>query len=267
MHYQFRWWYAAGMAFVILCAGYVWDLHPCLGRLRELRAREKQMTEKRTYLREFQPRRSLHKDLSEIRLTSELNQIHAYLMLVRKHGLQLQKIRMNTLHQAGKVERLHTHVSVLGGFRALYSFLAEINGLDFLAVIEDFTSQPGRDGRLMLVLDILSLGTVISHASRLIPPLYAENARDPFCSASENNVLETSYLRAGAAVPLNQIRMTGYVRRGRWGQAIVAMPGDKVSVIETGVILGKERGIVTEISRDHVILKLTDGRRYILKMF
>lgn len=266
MQYSLRWWYAAGIILLLSLTGFIWDWYPGLKHLHDLRAQETQATAERLSLQEKALRKKVRIAGQNRRLASELNRIHVLMKLVHDSGVVLQQVKLLD-DPLGKYSRLRIHLSILGTFSVLNAFLAALHGLQILVVIENFTWQYNGADELQLALDILSPAAISNDSGGKFLAFAVSGVRDPFCAAQQTPIPGSSQLHASLSVPLAQIRMTGFMKHGARIMAIVAMPENKVIVIEPGVILGKEHGKVSTITRDHVVVRLPQGRQFIVKMF
>src|SRR5262249_15969597 len=90
---------------------------------------------------------------------------------------------------------------------------------------------------------------------------------NPFCSPQNMSKWNGNDESNNAvSVPLNQIKMIGYLQKGEHRQALVLLPNSVMKTVEPGFLLGSEKGEVVAVNRKQVVVRLADGRGVILTL-
>lgn len=246
---------------VFFVMGYVYDIHPLVTHVAELNKAEINANKKLLAMAEqkknIQPEifNNQHVDKSEL---SDVSQLIAF---IHSSGLIIQTSSFLSSSQ-NKVMHL-----VLGGdYQQLLNFLDVLEKQTEPSTLQNFSYKLTEKNDLLVTMDVL-LSKQIRHLQEINGRDDFVSRHNPFCVTENiNKWMGEADVNAALSAPIEHIKMVGFLQRGKRRQALVMLPNSIVRTVEPGFLLGSESGVVVAINSDKTLVKLPNGRVFVLAL-
>lgn len=241
--YRYRWWWLISLNLIIMVFIYLAHIQPGSNRIKDL---NKQIAlliidiNKHKKLQLMSAKRSVS--------TSKLEEIARLSEIASASTVVVQSVQVHSQT---------LHLQLQGEFKHIVNFIQQLKIRDYPASIVEYAYQtPGR-------MDL----TILLHSQTYPQSMRVElnNAaiHSPFCNANEEELIFTE---KNFTVPVSTMRMMGYLQQGTRHFAMLALPNGSVIDVFPQSLIGKERGLVTTVARDHIEVMLSGGQRIVLNM-
>ncbi|TAK78358.1 MAG: hypothetical protein EPO11_01320, partial [Gammaproteobacteria bacterium] len=123
--------------------------------------------------------------------------------------------------------------------------------------LQNFSYQSTETDQFIFTMNIVLLKSPVD-----VQSVKFVQMNNPFCryETAKNDVVRAQ------SVVLEQIKMVGYLQQGERNQALLLLPTGAVIAVDPGAIVGKEKGTVTDIQSEKVIITLPHQKQFILEM-
>jgi hypothetical protein len=256
MHYQLRWLYLVIINLTLLAISYICDIQPKLQQLSELRHAEKKLIKNLSFASSLAEKSQNIKNVTSISKKSEWEKIQVLITRMHANGLMIREISAS--------ERAMNWV-VEGNLQQWYLFILSLETLNHLIHVRDFSCKLNEKNNLVFIMDILQSREYIYPLSkqRMSKQRKKPNALQysfcppegmPYSLSQSDNV----------SVSIQQMKMVGYLHNSQRTQALVLLPNKMMLKVAQGEHLGREHAVITEIYKDKMIAKLSDGTHVVL---
>lgn len=258
-HYQWRWIYLAIINSLLLAMSCVYDFQPMLAQINELNQREVILIKKLSIEKSLHKKhqRSKNKVLAKKTIWSKIQDINA-----RAHITGLQIRSMNFL-PSKNAAYVRLHLVAEADFAQWYAFILHLQKLDHYISIQDFSCKLNEKNKLVFI------SYMLLYDNHVYPSYvkYAESkgVHNLFC-VLDSVFAETSDSVDLYSVPIQQIKMVGYLQDQRHHQALILLPNQMMLSVMTGMRIGKERAKIIEIHKDKMIATFPDAKRIELQL-
>lgn len=233
---------------------YIYDTHPLRVRVAELHEAEIKANKKLFAMtarsKIIQPEISGHLDKNELRDISQ------FISFIQSSGLIIQAsdLRNNTVH-----------ITLSGNYSRLFALIQALEKQQDLFALQDFSYKLTENNDLLATMDVSLLSQV--HSVREINN-HEDKRHNPFCITENiNKWLEKDDINAALSVPIERIKMVGFLQHGSHSQALVMLPDSVMRTVEPGFLLGSEKGVVIAVHRSQTLVELPGGRTVALNLF
>lgn len=241
--YQYRWWWLISFNLISMVIIYFANVQPAYNRIENLNKNIAQLTIDISKLK-----KSSLVPVKPVASNSKLEEIARLSAIASASNVVVQSVQIHS--QA-------LHLQLQGEFKHMVYFIHQLKTQAYPASIVEYSYQsPGR-------MDL----TILLHSqpySRPVNDAFNHAAiHSPFCDASEEELI---FSEKNFTAPVSTMRMMGYLQQGNRHFAMLALPNGSVIDVFPQSLIGKERGLVTTITRDHVEVMLSNGQHVVLKM-
>jgi Tfp pilus assembly protein PilO len=268
MNYKYRWFYSVFMVISIMTLGYLYELQPLLSQIKTLRLDERGAKSQLDKLSQLAKQEAA---VNEGKWAAQQHSQSGFLAdlfeLVNSSGLKLQSVRFAMPQEFSVMGVDMAHLTVKGGFAEISSFIFSIANQPSPILMTDFSYKSVDGSQLLMTMDILALKVNLKKL-----PLYGDEAgfadvHNPFCAlSSAMPVSQEDAVSKMQSTLLRQIKMVGYLHQAPRSSALVQLPNSVVMEVGLGNVIGRERGIVTNVERDFMQVMLSDHSKYLMKM-
>lgn len=259
-HYPYRWFYAVSVSATIFVSAYIYQIQAEWNRLEYFQAEEMHLNERLSLLQQNAQRKTKmikQNHWTIIPLKDQASILSDFFALADSYGLTIHSVR-NAIQEKNIKQNMVIYFSMSGSFSKMMSFVVSLNSRYFTAYLTHFSLMLDKQYQLILHAEIkLFQGAVLSIVRANVQnqtPIVGS----PFCPFSKGtNILST---------PLMQIKMRGLLQRGDERQAFVSLPDHALVAVKQGDLLGREHGMLIDISHDHLVVLLPNHHRLMLSM-
>lgn len=246
MLYQYRWWHAAGLLLILVVIGYGYDFYPLQNQIYELKQSEIHLQEKLINTPLFPAKMSAE----NIKISGENTLVNA----IHVSGLTIQTIHLLPNDQS---ENIVMHVDMRGSYQQWIALMNALEQKKQLISVQNFSCKSTEKNNLQIGIDVLLMqnAQVISYQQEV------KSQNNPFCTRDNVDQWLNQSVDEVLLSPITQIKMVGYLQLGTHSQALMLLPNNVMRTIEMGSLLGVERGVVVAIYREHVVVRMRDGKK------
>jgi hypothetical protein len=255
--YQYRWWLAIFLGVSLCLVDYIYQLRPLMIKLQELSAAEIVLREKLTAVKNISKKLSSKHELIQATNNAsknKLNRMDALLVFMQSSGLNVEAIN---------IENDFIHLLLKGDYQQLFFLIDKLSQQHNFVTLKNFSYKALENNLLITLVVSLEgdgLNKNITHKQTTI-----KNRFNPFCSTySMDKWLERDDGKEIFQTPLAEIKMIGCLQLGERKQALLLFPNGAMKTVESGFVLGAEKGRVMEVDKDHVVVKLKDQKMFVL---
>lgn len=269
MHYRYRWFYAAAISLLLAASGYYEIIKPGLHQLFLLNMTENDLTEKIRLSKRLGSQTSI-KPNSKQGVRQESHQMEfnwLYDLIARMHvsGLSVETINIVPAQLQRQTNGSMARLVVHGDFLQLMSLLFDTSKGDFSTRLQDFDIKVTEQDKLRVTMNVLPSAYHFQYddTSLLNTHTDGQEMRNSFCLPKKiDSAARANDLGELSKVPLELIRMVGYMQQGERNEALVLLPDNNVIAVELRSVIGKEHGVVAAIQHNHILVKLPDGKKW-----
>jgi hypothetical protein len=247
MIYAHRWLCVLVFSGVLSAILYAYTISPLLIELDNLRQSENDAAKK------IMSMKRKPAQIHSLEKKNNLDGLNELLASLEMSGLKVQSVDEVLERQNGVAIRLLLH----GNYQ---HWVAWMSGLDQQAGavrLKDFSCKPLANDELQILVKMEFYEDKWSavHFHSDVAALH-----HPFCKTHHVWLMQSN-AREILLSPLEQIKMAGYLQLGHRRAALLILPSGVMSMIEEGVVIGKEKGVVVKIERERVVVELAQGKR------
>jgi hypothetical protein len=269
MQYKYRWYYAVGISFSFLIAGFFYDEAPRWIQMTALQEKERKIREELLHLKQFVSRYPAEVDevLHSHGLKDNIQPIYweDIFTLAYESGLAIQSFNLLPqpllgLHNINKVRLV-----MRGDFLQMVAFMEAITkqANSKVIVVTDFSYKFSPQKKFIINMDVMlvqnKLPMTVAHQS------INYKAYNPFCGSAKDITYHYD-IEELQRISLDQIKMIGYLQQTSHVSAIVASPSGGVFSIDLNTKLGVEQGVVIDIQRQYLMVKVNEKEERYIKM-
>jgi hypothetical protein len=250
MQYKYRWYYAAGIMLIVMWLSLFYFIIPKWDEAAALLSTEEQLTLNLTAIKQFASQHHeevINNNLQPIRM-AEL------VALGHTSGVTVQSINLLARQPLEAAHMNIIQMVVSGDFTKVVQFIYAITYQRHLSAVTDFLYKVDHHDEGNLFNLNLMLSDDVTRFSSEALPLSNTVMHNPFCFTA-NEAFQQNDPTELQQVPLNQIKMVGYLRQGDRVVGIVALPSGAVFDVRLADILGLEHGVVKKIERYHIVVE------------
>lgn len=259
MQYKYRWYYAVGIFISVITIGIFYFIMPKWNEAEVLRATDEQLSLDLSAVKQFAVQRNENVTIKHLQ-PEQMAEIAA---LAHTNGVMVQSIHLLGRQSLEAAPMDTIHLTASGDFIHITQFLfAMIDHFDMSAVTDFLYKAERRDEYLF------NLNVILWENGRRQPISHDRLERAvvmhaPFCF-NANEIFQQNDADALQQVPLDQIKMIGYLRFGDRVTGIVFLPSGAAFDVQPGTLLGLEQGVVLTVERDHMLIKLPSMQRKLM---
>ena len=270
MNDSYRWWYAMLLSASVLLIAYFLVIQPEQGEVLRLQLEKQQLVERLNNLKQFAQEKNGEMSsvaMAKAFVTHRIDKIGLLSLLpalANQYAVSIQSMQFYTPTMQ-LPDDITMHLVVEGRVEPLSRFaLALMSNENGIAIL-NFSYRLLGQLKLQLEADV----QVIPNHVGLLQMSSKQEAflfvRNPFCQADNHMPPITRDDRALLmAIPLTQIRMTGLIQQAARKLALLTLPTGVVVDVAVGDVVGKEKGVITDISADRVEVLVGKERIYIV---
>lgn len=252
MVYQKRLMIVGLFVLMFLAITYVYDIQPLIAQLAELNQIEIKANEK--LLAMISQSKSVQPEVLDNQHVdkNKLDDISKFISFIHASGMMIQ-----TSDFLSAPNNL-MHLVLRGNYQQLFTLIKALEKHSDFFVLQDFSYKLTEQDDLLVTMNVFS-----SKQAHQEINIHDEilNKQNPFCIAENiSKWIDENGVNAALSVPIERIKMIGFVSRGSHRQALVMLPNTMMRTVERGFLLGSERGVVVAINRDRMLVKLKNGR-------
>ncbi len=248
LQHRYRWVYAFAFSGVIFLLSFFYDVQPSWSKLKHLNNAKKSLQRKLAGHPFVHPV-VMSKPPSSTEVLSDL------FRLANEKGIQLQSVKVTSPTATFMLQ---------GDFQQLTSFIGQLTQSMGHLLLLDFSYKSIDANHFALMMTVLMTKNNLSNS----PPVpFSLLSYNPFCLAGnvENLNAQNALIRAHM-IPIEQIKMVGYLQQGERHQALLLLPEGLVVAVEQGMEVGKEKGVVMTVQAENVVVRLPDKRQLIITL-
>lgn len=267
MLYRYRWLCVIAFALIVLAIAYIYDIHPGLAHVATLKQTENSLNEKLLARKlspyTAQPKKSIKVESDKKRL----NHLNELVSLISTSGLMALSIAAPSLKSDKSRAQAYMHMVLRGDYQQLVTFMNNMQRHLDLFAVQNFSYKVTEKNDLLITMDVLSFDEHADNHQVMNNGIAALAQSNPFCMANHMNKWSNdNNVNEALLVPIEQIKMVGYLQSGHHKQALVMLPDAVMRTVETGFLLGYEKAEVIAINKKQIIVKLPDERRVSLTL-
>ena len=259
-YYKYRWLIALALSGVLIALGFMYVIQPGLQRIAQLRSLKQSLTSRLTEMKSVT---AASRDAAILPI-SQPDEIAMLARLTQEQGLLIQSMDYVRPHQLHATETDLIRLNLQGDLSALADFLFSLGQQAYMP-IQNFTLKLVEQQHLRLMIEVYLLKNKWPLSPVQKQPMPASNL---FCLSTQIMSADSSadtFAQASSAT-LDRIKMLGYLQQGSRRAALVLLPNNLVISVEQGSLLGREQGLVTLVSADHLIVTLPDKKQQEIRM-
>lgn len=254
-YYNYRWLIALTLSGVIVALGFVYFIQPGQKRLAELRVQALRLTSQLAAIKTFNTASSD----SLVPPSTQADRVAMLSWFAHQQGLFIQSMDYLAAQQSYAADTELIRLNLQGSWPALASFLFALNRQPSMPIRDfAFTLLDQQALRLSVELYLLKNQWPLPPLQKNIVPkqtLFCPGLQGLASNSSADTFIQT------ASVTLDRIKMLGYLQQGARRVALVLLPNNEVVSVEQGSLLGREQGLVTLVSTDHLLITLPDKKQ------
>jgi len=268
MQYNARFGYVTLIVLSVSLSAYFLLIGPALSDLTHLLQQEEELTTQLNALKQMAAQlKSEKKALNPAKKTLVTMDKLAFFQLISGMANQ-QKVRISLLQwQAGldaRAEWMECRLVIIGEMDALTDFALNLMMQPNPVFIKNFSYHTTNGSLLQLDMQLTMAMSNAQLFYKTLPKVSRDFKQNPFCvpayfSEKKQTLGEEMLLQA----PLADLRMVGFFERGGEVSALVALPTGVNVLVSQGMVLGKERGNITAIAEDHLVVHVNNQQREI----
>lgn len=266
LHYRYRWLYAVILTTILQLIGFFYGLNPAWLQIAGLK---RQMQNNRQMLlsllqdeKNQAQIKTVKKRLIVSSAQSQSELIFDLISLANIKGLNLGSLQL-LLSKDQSI--LLLHLILLGSYSRFLDFARRIEETRYPVTILDFDYKPAQNNQNEFTMDIAILKAFkIKIERRAHTQINLPKTYNPFC-ASEGGLQQMDHIHV-QTVPLLQLKMVGYVEQDHHVFALLALPNHRIKEVSLGEVIGREQGVVIQISQNKIDVRMPDGHLCNIKM-
>lgn len=249
--YRYRWLYAIILNIILLSFSYYYLIQQ---KWQHLDLLKKEINHHKKILSVMAEAKYLPKKMlgeSNLFVHSQPEFIFDVTTSVYRQGLHLR-----SLHFLPNKDRVHllVHLVLRGQYLQLLTFIDNLYESHYPLTILDFDYKLGENNYYEFSMDI----SMRNGQREMDTPLSLPKIVNPFCNA-DNGLIEQLDKINLQAIALEQLKMVGYFKQNNHVFALLRIPGNRVTDIGVGDVIGKERGVVKYIFKNKIAVQMPQG--------
>lgn len=262
------WLYVLAAFVAVMLGGYFYDIQDKLAQQVRQRETEKYLLDQLSDLNKRVSNQNEAATDSLIMLPhqGQVDLLSDLLVQVHMSGLAIKSVSFGSKSKLNFNEAAIVHLLVLGDFEQMSSLIGQLSRQARPMLVLDFSGQSTERNKLIFSMDVLILKSKMKNSG--MEPIGGKSIFNPFCFSGNAALLssenDASHLDS---LSLKQMKMVGYLQQGGYRQAYILLPNKSVFVMTPGSLIGKERGLVLKIERDHALLELQAKKRFVINMY
>lgn len=252
-HYNYRWLYGIILFVLSLLAGFYWFIQPEQQSLHAAENKVLRLKQTIARTRSSAPSKQINDSFYPYHYADALTML--FLAAHTSHAI-IQSLRL----QGESVQQDYVSLVANGSFSQLTNFISLLQRQPILMVVTDFSWH-------LLGAENLQFSAVIwlikhGRSRQFLFKEAAALGQSAFCTGNKIGS-QTNGIIAAQSVPFAWMRMVGYLQQRHRLEAWIKLPSNELISVKKNDQIGKEGGIVTEITPAQTVLRTHAGRKVI----
>lgn len=258
LQYHYRWFYVLGLCAMISCFSYYGYLQEDIETWQDLVSDLHQL--------DIQQVSSPFTVADLSRSSSKPNDFLSKLMLViQQQGFIVQAVNAKTIAW-NQLHGVQVTITLQGDFARWLNFLMYFNHHSIPVFLREWQFKVLDNTELIIVMTMdylpsLTQSAPLPQQRNVIPYQF-----NPFCHAQTLQEQNQLVDQQAQQVSVKVLRFVGFLNANHQRHAFIKLPTNRLLSVALGSVVGKERGLVTTVANDHIVMTLADKQRFILPL-
>lgn len=259
MSYKYRLFIALLIVTLMVITAYFTDIQPRLTRISLLKEHQHKTQTELIALAKWLPVSALEHDEQALTHFNQVDHVANLFALARAQGVMIEALSQSNLPGVG----MTAHVVMQAGFAQIAAFIFALDQQIYPITITDFSFTNTKQQTLLASLQLI----LFNQREPLTTHSPAVLLHDPFCHAATiSEAMHVNVATKLQATPLNVLKMIGYIAAQERSYAFILLPDNEAVAVSLGMQVGSEKGVVTAINADHLIITTPDKKHWLFSL-